>query len=108
MSTNPNTIPRPTSDELRKNWQNSKAYNKKSVDIDVDQKYAVVLLCLHANVSQPDDYSALGSAIKDIVGIQDVQLMVDGHTVDSVPDGEKLVAVTKTAIRQVTIPKEEV
>jgi len=107
MSENPNTIAQPTADELRKNWQNRRARGSKTVDIATDQKYAVVLLLLNPAVSQPGDYATLGANIKAITGIQDVKLMVDGHTVSSVPTEDKLVAMVNTAIRQVTIPQPQ-
>lgn len=102
MSTSPNTVPQPTAEQLRKNWQNRNSKNSKIVDIDVGQKYAVVSLLLSPGVTQPDDYAALGAAITAITGITGVKLLVDGDTVDSVPAGEELKMVAKVAIRQVT------
>jgi len=107
MSDNPNTVPQPTAAQMRKNWQNKKARNHKLVDIDVDQKYATVLLLLNPAVTQPDDYATLRTALIGVTGIVDVKLLVDGHTVDNVPEGDKLVVVAEVAIRQTEIPIEE-
>ena len=104
MSTNPNTVPQPTVDELRKVWQNKKSRAHKVVDIDTDQKYAVVALLLSPGVTQPDDYGTLGAALNGIAGIADVKLLIDGQTVATVPAGEELKLMTQVAVRQVTTP----
>ena len=101
---NPNTIPTTsTDDERRKLWRNKLRDGRKSVTIDAGQKFSVVLIKLHPDVQQPQDYAALGAAIMDVTGIVGVELMVDGRTYDSVPEGDQLEIVATAAIRQSTI-----
>jgi len=72
------------------------AYDKRmrrnvTVDLAVDQLYALTLITLNNSV-EPSDYSALGTAIKGVTGVQDINLLVDHKTLAALPAGAKITA----------------
>lgn len=75
MKTIPTDIPAATLEQ--------KGFDEKSnvefVDLKDGTLYALCVLELHGDVT-PDDYAALGAAIKAITGIQDVTLVIDHKT----------------------------
>ncbi len=50
--------------------------NSDRVDLIPEAKYAVCLLRLHDTVT-PGDYSTIGTDIKAVTGVQDIDLLVD-------------------------------
>jgi len=86
------------------------AYDKrmrmhKRVELTVDQLYALTLLTLN-NAVQPTDYPTLGTAIEAVTGVQNINLLVDHHTLASLPADTKLVADISIDLNIVDIPVE--
>ena len=100
------TLKVPTADEQQKLVYNRKVRASNSVELPLGKKLACVVLQLHPDVTQAD-YSALAATIKVIGGIQDVNLLVDGLTPDSIPDGTKLMLVADVQLRIDDLPEEE-
>ena len=98
------TIQIPTAAEAMRDTINRKAKKHKTITLDPDQKYAAVILKLAAAVTQAD-YASLGSQITAITGIQSVQLLIDGKTPATIPDGEQYRLVTDVHLRQDEVPE---
>lgn len=92
------TLTVPSADEQQKLVYNRKVRKSNSVELPLDRKLACVILQLSPAVTQ-GDYSTLAAAIKEITGIQDVDLLVDGQTPDSIPEGTKMVLVADVQLR---------
>ncbi len=91
---------------MRRYYQNKAMRASKAIELDADTKYAVVLLKLAPGVAQPDDYPALGAAIRAVQGIAGIELLVDGETTD-VAEDERLLLVTDVHLRRETVEPVE-
>lgn len=100
------TLTVPSADEQQKLVYNRKVRQGNSVELPLDKKLACVVLRLSPVVTQAD-YPTLAAAITDIAGIQDVDLLVDGQTPASIPDGTKLVLVADVQLRIDDLSEEE-
>ena len=98
------TISIPSAAEAMRDAINRKAKKHKVVVLDLDQKYAAVLLKLNAAVTQ-SDYGSLGSQITAITGIQGIELLIDGKTPATVPGGDQYRIATDVQLRQDEIPE---
>ena len=77
----------------------------QSVELTVDQLYALCLLSLN-NAVQPTDYPALKTAVETVAGVQEINLVVDHHTLASLPADTKLVASITIDLNIVDVPQE--
>jgi len=93
-----NTISDLSADEITKLEFRKGLRSSNNVELKNDTQYAVVILELGAAVT-PDDYAALGTAIKAITGITDVELVIDHKTRASVPTDHTQVAHISTDIQ---------
>ncbi len=101
------TIPDFTPDQLlRKGFGNLMARTAPAVDLDLDQLYAVVLVKLNASVT-PADYPALKTAIEAVVGVQEIDLLVDRKTRATLPPDTKLTANVTVRLNIVDVPPPE-
>ena len=100
------SLPTFSADEQQKIIVNRKMRMGNSVELPLNKKLACVVLQLN-DVVVPDDYPALATAIKAISGIQDVDLLVDGQTPASIPDGTKLMLCAEVQLRIDDLPEEE-
>jgi len=72
----------------------------------LDQKWAVVYIPLAPAVTR-DDYPALKAAVEAIAGIQnDVQLLVDGVTRDTLPEGKEPILSVEVHQNRRDVPEE--
>jgi len=97
------TIQNPDVDTQQRVAMNIKAKKHATRVLVLNQKYAAVLMKLGAGVSQ-SDYPALGTAIKAITGIQDVDLLIDGRMPTSIPAGTELRLVVDVQQRIEDLP----
>lgn len=66
-------------DEAKRRSINRDMRLSNSAQLQPSQKWAVVLISLAPDVSQPADYSAIRQAIEAIQGIQSIHLLIDGR-----------------------------
>ena len=99
-----NTFPLPTAAEAMRGAVNRSAKSSKTVTVGDDQKLALVLLELHADVTS-GDYASLGSQINAITGITGLNLVIDGVSRPSVEAGYEQVVVTEVHLRTHQIPE---
>ncbi len=80
------TITEPSAAQQQKDLYNSSRMQKGNRQVlPTDQKFAVVVVKLAAGVNQPSDYPAIRTEMKNIPGVEEVWLMVDGKTPASIP-----------------------
>jgi hypothetical protein len=91
------TLTEPDADEQQCLVYNRKMRVSNSAELPLDKKLACVILQLNG-VVVPDDYPALGAAIKAIPGIQDVYLLIDGQTPASIPEDTVLTLVAEVQL----------
>ncbi len=85
------TIIEPTSEQQQQDLYNSGRMSRTGSQwIDVNKKFAICILSLADGVDQPGDYSALKTAIENVTGIQQIELLVDGQTPINIPSGTYL------------------
>ena len=99
------TLTEPSDDQKQIDVYNRKMRAGNVLDITPGDKYALCLLKLNAGVV-PSDYGTLGTNIKAVTGVQDIDLVVDNQnaggtvtTTGTVPAGKKLVAVVDIHLR---------
>ena len=92
------TLAVPSVDEQQKLAYNRKVKAAGTVVLPLGQKLASVVLQLSPAVTKAD-YPALKAAIEAVAGIQEVALLVDGITPDSIPENTELVLVGEVHLR---------
>lgn len=95
----------PSADEQQKLVYNRKVRASNTVELPLGKKLAVVVLQLSPAVTR-DDYPAIGAALAGVAGIQDVNLVVDGETPVSIPEGTVLSLVAEVQLRIDDAPEE--
>ena len=83
------TIPIPSDDSAQQIAMNRRAKQHSSTVVPTSQKMAAVLLRLNPAVT-PGDYGSLGTQIKAIPGIDNINLLIDGQTPASIPAGTEM------------------
>ena len=95
------TLVEPTSEERLLNLYNAEQRMRLAagaIPLEADATYTLCLLKLAPAVQQAD-YPALKTAIESVVGVQEIRLVTDHHTRESLPDGRALTANVVLAIR---------
>lgn len=92
------SLTEPNADAAVVDMYNRGVRTHEVIDLDLDQKYAVVLLKLN-NAVTPGDYPALGAAINAIAGIQGVNLIIDHRTRAAIPADHTLKLVVEAHAR---------
>ena len=101
------TLTLPTADEQQVKIFNRDVKKSNVAVIELDTKYAMVLIKLNPVVSQPGDYAALKTAVEAVTGIVEVSLLIDTHgTPASIPAGKELRLVAEAHIRIDDAPEE--
>lgn len=93
------TITEPTADEKQLQIYNTRMKRSNVKVLELDRKYAVCLISLHAAVNQPGDYTALKTAIEAVTGVQQVELLIDGQCPASIPTGKELRMICEAHLR---------
>jgi len=94
------TLTEPSADEQQIRMYNTRMKRSSVKVLAADTKYAMVLLRLHADVTQPGDYATLAGAMTAIAGVQEVSLLIDTHgTPAAIPEGKELRLIAEAHIR---------
>jgi len=101
------TITEPSVSEVQRFVYNRKMRVGAIAVVEPSQKFAIVLIKLHATVDQPDDYPALAVQIKAIAGVTGLTLLIDGVTPVTIPEDTQLRLVVEGQIRIDDLPEEE-
>lgn len=99
------TIIELTDDEKLRLAYDKRMHVVKNIVLDADQLYALSLLTLN-NAVEPSDYPALKASIEGITGVQNIALLVDHHTLASLPTDTELRATISIDLDIVDIPQE--
>lgn len=83
------TLIEPTVDQQTKDIYNRGMRAVEKLTLETDTKYAVCLIKLNSAVQQ-SDYPTLKAAIEDITGVQNINLIIDHQTRDSLPENTEL------------------
>jgi len=102
------TITEPSAEEQQVRIYNTRMRRSNVKVLEPDRKYAVCLISLAPAVNQPGDYAALKAAVEDVMGIQAVELLIDGQCPASIPEGKELRMVVDAHLRIDDVPESEV
>ena len=100
------TITEPSADQQMLNRYNTRMKRSNVKVLELDRKYAVCLISLAAGVTQPDDYAALKTAIEDVTGVTEIELLIDGQCPSSIPSGKQLRMICEAHLRIDNAPEE--
>ena len=76
----------------------------EKVTLKPDTAYGVLVIELDDTVDRPGDYAALKEAILAIAGLNDLELVIDGKTPASVPEGRELRAEVGLTVKRPEVP----